>query len=467
MPLKGDIRGTATRKVPIFLGALQARESGILGASKLPAAQRVAKCVRIEFGTRQGRGLSRTRGSVPQEPPNAPPRGRASFSTVNLMRGLYLIFRSPERFAQLANEDAAQLPTPDPAQHFTQAARAVRRGLGQSFGLVIGTVVAGWVGGEALEHLVGPASPVVNHILQYGGVGVILWATLAIQVWNIQTIKGRSLPERLNGAIYRALYLVGSFLLVLSVAWPATDAVGTNAAVGAPLSASSAGQPGASSIVVDLLKYVGTPAVVVAACAWLLRALVQESLRRETDRLRASVERDSAVSLEKLRGEAERQLETLRHGFDLRLEEHKVRFARLQEKRVDLIVALYAGVSRVASAVSVASLLLRVYSDPKEWHELLDEVERACAEAEPASHAALLYLPTPIADRVFKMIRAAKDAGLYGNFAANEKDASAQKVVAAFTNELKMDFPIVFEELGRDLRSLLGVELDAPKVPAK
>jgi hypothetical protein len=139
---------------------------------------------------------------------------------VNLIRGLYLIFRSPERFEQLATEDAARLPAADRANQFARAARDVRRGLGESFGLVVLTVVTGWLVGEVLEHFIGSTSLVVNHLLQYGGVGIILWATLAIRGWSIQTSNGNTLPERLDRAIYRALYLVGSFLLVLSVAWP-------------------------------------------------------------------------------------------------------------------------------------------------------------------------------------------------------------------------------------------------------
>src|SRR2546426_7937662 len=108
------------------------------------------------------------------------------------------MFRSPERFEQFAREDARpRIPNPARFQ-FAQAARDVRRGVGESLGWVLLTVVAGWLGGEALEHFVGPTSPVVNHVLQYGGVGVILWATLAIRGWSIQTVNGNTLPERLN-----------------------------------------------------------------------------------------------------------------------------------------------------------------------------------------------------------------------------------------------------------------------------
>lgn len=153
---------------------------------------------------------------------------------MNLMRGLYLMFRSPERFDKLAREDAEHLSKTDPVHQFARAARDVRRGVVASFGLVALTISAGWVVGLVLGRYVEPAPPLVNQILQYVGVGVILWATLAIRGWSIQSFNGNTLPERLNRAIYRVLYVLGSLLLVLSVAWPLSSEPAQTGAVAVP-----------------------------------------------------------------------------------------------------------------------------------------------------------------------------------------------------------------------------------------
>jgi hypothetical protein len=51
-----------------------------------------------------------------------------------------------------------------------------------------------------------------------GGVGalVLLWATLAIRGWEIQTIGGGTLTERVNQRIFRFLYWIGTALLTVA-----------------------------------------------------------------------------------------------------------------------------------------------------------------------------------------------------------------------------------------------------------
>ena len=57
----------------------------------------------------------------------------------------------------------------------------------------------------------------IEEILQYSGIAVLLWATLAKVGWDIQTMNGNTIPELVNEWVFRFLYFIGSFLLVLSV----------------------------------------------------------------------------------------------------------------------------------------------------------------------------------------------------------------------------------------------------------
>ena len=209
--------------------------------------------------------------------------------------------------------------------------------------------------------------------------------------------------------------------------------------------------------------YVATPAVVVAAVAWLLKVVVQESLRRESDRLRAGVETQSALALEQVRQEAARQMEILRHEFDMVLEEHKVKFAHLQDRRVDLIVGLYGALSKVAMSVTSTEVAFDLY-EPPEWAKEAEQVEKACDQAEDAYHAALLYLPKAITDRVNGLIQVARNAAMmYYITVADVASGTPEAGRDAFKRILTVQPGPELNEIGSAFRTLLGVEAGAPE----
>lgn len=48
---------------------------------------------------------------------------------------------------------------------------------------------------------------------------LLLWATLAVRGWDIQTWGGNTLTEKVNQWIYRTLYIIGTTILVVSMTW--------------------------------------------------------------------------------------------------------------------------------------------------------------------------------------------------------------------------------------------------------
>jgi hypothetical protein len=90
-----------------------------------------------------------------------------------------------------------------------------------SFTIVATTVLFGYLVGQCLKILYGPSSQLIYQWLQYTGIAILLWATLAKQGWNIQTWNGTTVAEKIDKWVFWSLYLLGSFILVLSVAWPA------------------------------------------------------------------------------------------------------------------------------------------------------------------------------------------------------------------------------------------------------
>lgn len=117
----------------------------------------------------------------------------------------------PERERKLRVEFDAQ---------FRKSVFVIRSSLFASFAIVAGAIAAAFVSGIVLRAMGVAKSPEWNAWLQYGGIGVLLWATLArVDQSAIETWDGGTLPERIDLWLYRWLYIAGSYPLALSVAW--------------------------------------------------------------------------------------------------------------------------------------------------------------------------------------------------------------------------------------------------------
>ncbi len=136
------------------------------------------------------------------------------------IKAILLLVFWPSRFNRFAREYANAQPKKVKWQFPETPTQEVRKKLFSSFVEVLCAVAAGYVTGMVFMNRYGPASDTHIQVLQYLGIAIILWATLAKGGWNIQTVEGESLPEKVDQWIYRVLYFVGSYFLVVSVSWP-------------------------------------------------------------------------------------------------------------------------------------------------------------------------------------------------------------------------------------------------------
>ena len=137
-----------------------------------------------------------------------------------------LVFR-PSELVKRANADYDEMNTPEVIQkkraqnqQTSQAEKSVndiRSALLGSFLLVAVAVIIAGVFGPVYFALGGSRSQAVEAILQYTGIGILLWATLGKIGWPIQTMNGDTIPELVNEWAFRTLYVLGSFLLALAV----------------------------------------------------------------------------------------------------------------------------------------------------------------------------------------------------------------------------------------------------------
>lgn len=115
-----------------------------------------------------------------------------------------------EREAELRASFAAQ---------FGSAVSLIRSSLFTAFLVVASAIAAALLTALVLQSLQIQKSQNWNVWLQFGGIGVLLWATLGRVETPIQTWDGGTIPERVDQWLYRTLYIAGSYALALSVAW--------------------------------------------------------------------------------------------------------------------------------------------------------------------------------------------------------------------------------------------------------
>lgn len=104
-------------------------------------------------------------------------------------------------------------------KQFSDSVSLLRRTLFEAFVIVAGAILVAYVSAVLLKTFSFTKSTELNAWLQYGGIGVLLWATLGRVDSPLQTWDGGTLPEKVDLWLYRWLYVVGSYALALSVAW--------------------------------------------------------------------------------------------------------------------------------------------------------------------------------------------------------------------------------------------------------
>ena len=130
------------------------------------------------------------------------------------------VIRSPAKFLRSQNIAASALGLITASDENT--AQLVHEAFWMSFLLVVASGVAGGVAGGIAGVVFGAVTPRFISALQVAGALLLLWGTLFVRGWEIQTYKGATLIELVNQWIYRSLYCVGTAVLVASLVWPSS-----------------------------------------------------------------------------------------------------------------------------------------------------------------------------------------------------------------------------------------------------
>lgn len=141
-------------------------------------------------------------------------------SFFSAIRMCVLLLFTPRRFIDVQNKDAKARNDHSTSVEREHGAYIVRRAFIYSLLLVLLSGGIGFGMGLALGTMIGCPAPKLVSWLQIAGAGLLLWGTLFVRGWEIETFCGVTFTERVNQWLYRALYCGGTAVVVCSLSWP-------------------------------------------------------------------------------------------------------------------------------------------------------------------------------------------------------------------------------------------------------
>lgn len=142
-------------------------------------------------------------------------------TSVSFFKAFYLclvLLFAPKHFLSLQEKDNELLKVQSKGQR-EPGAFVVRGAFFKAALLVAISGAVGYAAGLAMAAFT-CAAPKCVMWLQIIGACLLLWGTLFVRGWEVQTYGGLTLTERVNHWIYRGLYCLGTAVVVFSIAWP-------------------------------------------------------------------------------------------------------------------------------------------------------------------------------------------------------------------------------------------------------
>ena len=124
---------------------------------------------------------------------------------------------NPQKFSEEEAADCVILNSQTDLDN-TPRIYAIRSALAEAFLWCTGSLFTGFVIGSIAVTLTGTQTNAAIATV-IAGTLILLWATLALQGWGIQSYGGVTLGERVNRWIFRLLYSFGTALIVAGSIW--------------------------------------------------------------------------------------------------------------------------------------------------------------------------------------------------------------------------------------------------------
>ncbi len=207
----------------------------------------------------------------------------------------------------------------------------------------------------------------------------------------------------------------------------------------------------------DVLTSIGTTlvsgTVVVGAAAWVTKTLLSDRLARQAEAFKIQIKADADAANERLR-----------NSLQMTALEHQVRFAKLHEKRGEVIAELYACALDAYQAGEKFILADGYTSDHAKQQEASLSTQKKLLDFYFFIEKSRIYLPeetcTLLDSFVDIMRKHVIRVGVYGSI-GNPTPQTLEERHKAFEDAytaFEKDIPAVRKALEDDFRQMLGVE---------
>ncbi len=208
-------------------------------------------------------------------------------------------------------------------------------------------------------------------------------------------------------------------------------------------------------VLTTLVATVGGGGVLLAAAAWLTKAIISDELARDTEAFKVRLKADADAEIERLKGSL--QIQNL---------EHQVRFSKLHERRAEVIAEVYA---RLATVFRQGRLFVISGGWVKEGQKAnFAKIDQTMQEFVSFVEKNRIYIPLAacgLLDNITRtMHKAVIEVGVWGGieYPNAKTQAESKDVLTRVFEAFEKDIPEAKQALDREFRAILGD--DPPEV---
>jgi hypothetical protein len=203
----------------------------------------------------------------------------------------------------------------------------------------------------------------------------------------------------------------------------------------------------------DVITTIGSQGMLLAAAAWLAKAVVSNRLTLDVEKFKT-----------RLKADADLEIERLKSNLQKTAIEHQVRFAKLHEKRAEVVADLYKYLVDAQQA-GERFVFVDGYAEPKERLEAYNSTGQKLRELYFFVEKNRIYLPEHVCTKLTNFMDPVRKTvigvGVYASIehpterTSEERNRVLMEAFQAYEGKI----PAARRAVEEEFRNLLGVEI--------
>ena len=194
----------------------------------------------------------------------------------------------------------------------------------------------------------------------------------------------------------------------------------------------------------ELIKYLGSAAIIMAAIAWLIKTLTTHFLRKDAEDYKQQLARET---------------ESFKSQLEIAAKEHEIRFGKLHEKRAQIIEQLYLLLDETQRATSLIPLTHKLGGQGIN-KGLIKEISDSYPKLVRFFEQNKLYFSSNLAEQMQKIINEIGDVEDYALLQDDEKARDHLQTLEKGLLTKSHDFRKAMKLIEQEFRTLLGSDKD-------